>query len=886
VARGTPIELAIPPGLFPDETARSSKGRYKNCDKVRFQIGTMPEKLGGWILSSFGHFDGEQVEFDYIAKPTLVPSARVTYSSVNYGAAAASIALGSTIGATAEGVIHSGDQVWLFDDSLVGGMGGRTLTGAIGSYTATANANITATITDACLIRYPSEFAGLNGATVVDGLGAGAFILTLGSAVTLYLAAGTIVRVQCAGGDFFTKLETGLISGATMITLQDPVPTAVTGGVQLYPAGTHFIQEGVTSFGYVIRFLAQSVAASTALQFTRPLPAAVAGHQIDVRPFQKTFANGDHTSVSTINIAPSTAFAIASHAGGSNVGDGLVFFPQFEQQFTRYIGQARAVHDWKDLEDQQWAAIGTDKKLYVVNNGQLFDITPVRATAILTAPFATVVLTNVVTVTDVAHGAEAGDYVRFTGSTAVGGLSLDGEYPIVSIIDADNYTIAAASFATSTTSGGGTVNVEYDISAGLASSSSVVGWGTGSYGSGTYGVGQAGVGILLKLRIWSLDNFGEDLLASPSGGALYHWDRTGGPTTRAVVVPEAPATIQRMLVSPQARIVVLLGAGTGNFVTPGPPDSLFIRWSDSEAFNVYIPTSTNAAGDIRLDKGSEIITAVESRGDIVVNTDQSMHALQYIAGDLIFGLRHLGQSVAIIGPNAMVDVNGVVRFMSDQDFIIFDGVIRVLPSDVHDYVFNDFNTAQGYKVFCSVNKTFNEITWFYPSAASTEPDRYVTYNYVMNVWYFGTMNRTAFHDSSRFLLKPYGLYDGLMWQHETGTDETDSEGKLRPMTAYIESGDLEVDEAGASTMHIGAMIPDFKTLTGEIELRVKGRRDPQGAQNFVRGPFVVTSSTERVPGIHIKSRQLAFEVRSDKIGDNWRMGNWKAEPKKKGHRRG
>lgn len=886
MSRLQPTELEIPAGVFSDETARGGKGKYKTSDKVRFQVGVMPEKIGGWILASFGNTNGEQVEFDYLLKPTLVPSARVTYSNVNYAAAAASIALQSTIGATAEGVVHNSDPVWLFDDSLVGGMGGRTLTGAVDSYTATASANLTATIGDSVIIRYPSEFGGLNGATVVDGLGSGAFILTLGTAVTLYLKAGTIVRVQCATGDFFTKLEAGLISGATMITLQDPLPSAVTGGVQLYPAGTHIIQESATSFGYVIRFLAQSVAAATALQFTRPLPAAVAGHQIDVRPFQQTFANGDHVSVSTINIAPSTAFAIASHAGGANIADGLVFFPQFEQQFTRYIGQARATHDWKDLEDQQWAAIGTDKKLYVVNNGQLFDITPVRATAILTNPFATTILTNIVTVTDVAHGAQDGDYVRFSGATAVGGLTMNGEFEIQSIIDADNYTVFATSFATSTTTGGGTVNVEYDISAGLVSSSDVTGWGTGSYGSGLYGIGQAGVGVLLKLRIWSLDNFGEDLLASPSGGALYHWDRTGGPTTRAVVVPEAPATIQRMLVSPQARIVIALGAGTGNFNTPGPPDSLFIRWSDSETFDSWIPTTTNAAGDLRLDKGSEIITAVESRGDIIINTDESMHALQYIAGSLTFGLRHLGQSVAIIGPNAMVDVNGVVRFMSDQDFIIFDGVIRVLPSDVHDYVFNDFNVDQGYKVFGVVNKTFNEITWFYPSAAAVEPDRYVTYNYVLNIWYFGTMNRTAFHDSSRFLLKPYGFYDGLMWQHETGTDETDSEGKLRPMTTYIESGDVEVDEAGAHTMHIHAMIPDFKLLTGEIELRVKGRRDPQGAQNFVRGPFVVNSSTERVPGIHMKSRQIAFEVRSDKLGDNWRMGAWKAEVKPKGRRRG
>ena len=895
--RGRPSPIKIPAGIFSDETERGTAGRWKDGDKIRFFSNNMPEKIGGWILSSVGEIDSEQVIFEYDQNPVSRPAARVRYAVSGYAAGAASITLDQSIGASEEGRIDDGDPVWLFDDSLVGGMGGRTLTGTIGNYTATASANITASRGNAVFIRYTAEFTGLNGATIVDGGQAGSVILTLGTPVTRYLTAGSLVRIFLASGaEFHTRLENNLVSGATQITIEDALPeaarAAVDGGaVQIMPVGTHIHRnESTTVVAYVIRFLANSPSASTSLLFTRPLPASVTANQIDVRVFQLTFADGEHFdgvgSILTLDISPVTAFASLS-GNGTTVSQGLVFLPEFYQEFERYVGQVRAVHDWKDLDDQQWMSFGTDKKLYVVNNGQLFDITPVRATAILTDPFATTNASFEVVVTDVAHGAQVGDYVRFSGATLVGSLDMNDEFPIVEVIDADNYVVLNEEFATATTTGGGTVNVEYDISAGLEDSSEVEGWGTGGYGEGPYGIGTAGGGIQQKLRIWSLDNFGEDLLASPLGGALYHWDRSAGPNTRAVVVPEAPATIQRMMVSPQGRHVIALGAGTGNYVSPGDPDSLFIRWSDSEDFTSWIPTTTNAAGDLRLDKGSEIITAIESRGEIFINTDESLHAMQHLGNEFVFGLRHLGQSVSIIGPNAEVDVNGVVFFMAVDDFIIYDGVISVMPCDVHSHVFDDFNTSQGYKVFCSVNRAFNEIWWFYPSLESEEPDRYVKFNYLLKVWDYGTMSRTAFHDKSRFINAPYGFDSGLIWQHETGTDETDTDGILRPMVAYIESGDLEVTEGGDQEANVGALVPDFKTLTGEIELRVSGKRDPQGdatTDRLVRGPFIVNSATKRVPGIRLKARQVSFIVRSDQLGDHWRMGTWKVEARARGRR--
>lgn len=888
MSRQKPVELDIPPGVFSEETDRGTKGRYKDCDRIRFRE-AMPEKIGGWILSSVGETDSEQVNFEYIVNGSPQPVRRAPKANATYAAAAASITLDAQIGQTAEGVVHDGDPVWLFDDSLTGGMGAITVTGTKGNYNATASANVTATRGDAVFVRFPSEFASADGATIVDGSASGSVLLTLGTAVNTYIDAGSIVRVKLLNGDdFHTRLEYNILAGATQITLEDALPSAALSGiaaVQLYPKGSHLIRlETTVNVAYVIFFLANSPAASTALLFTRPLPASVTAAQLDIRPFQETFADGEHVATTTLNISPVTAFGIAS-TGGSTISNGLVYLPEWERQFTRYIGQVRAVHDWKDLSDQQWAAIGTDKKLYVINEGQLFDITPLRSSAILIDPFTTTNGSMTVTVTDVAHGAQVGDYVRFSGSTTVGGINMDGEFLIVTVIDADNYTVTHPEFATANAVGGGTVDVEYDLSAGLEDTDEVGGWGTGPFGGGPYGVGEAGTGVQQKLRIWSLDNFGEDLLASPSGGALYHWDRSAGPTTRAVVVPTAPATIQRMLVSPQARHVIALGAGTGDYTAPGPPDSLFIRWSSSEDFSDWLPTTTNTASDLRLDKGSEIITAVESRGEIIINTDESLHALQYIGGEFIFGLRHLGQSVSVIGPNAEVDVNGIVMFMADDDFIMYDGVIRVMPCSVHETVFGNINTQQGYKVFACVMRQFNEVWWFYVSAAGDEPDRYAKYNYLLQAWDFGSMNRTAFHDKSRFLGAPYGFDQGLMWQHETGTDETDTDGILRPMVAFIESGDIEIDSAGSVNSHVHALIPDFKILAGEIELRVSGKPDPQdSAHEVIRGPFVVTSTTKRVPGARLKSRQIAFSVRSDKLGDNWRMGKWKAEIKPKNRR--
>ncbi len=866
------VELPIPAGMMTEPTDRGTKGRFKDCDKIRFRQG-LPEKLGGWILASIGSDDGD-VDTDE-------DNTDFNGASINYGSAATVITMDSNI------TVLDGDPVLLYGDSKTGGLGTRSIAsgGGDGSFIPVVDGAVTAAIGDVVLFELAEEFTGTP-ATIISGGLVGDVQITLNTSVNTYLKAGTIITIALQSGGFHhTTFSANLSGGAVVISFEIPLPSlaTLTSSVQIWAAGSDYL-DFTNDLSYIFRILANAPAASTQLILTEALPENVGTADIDIRPFQKTFADGDQSASATLTIDPDTDFAITSNTPFPN---GFIVLPTFLQEQICYEGFARATHDWSDLSDQQWLAIGTDTKLYLVNTGSLFDITPIRDSGTLIGPFDTISLSRVVTVNDSAHGVIVGDSVRFLDATVVAGLTLNDEFIVQTVPDADTYTIEAPFPANATVNGGGgTVLFEYDITIGFASGTTVSGWGTGLYGAGPYGVGVAGTGIQRALRIWSLDNFGEDLLASPNENELYHWDRSAGPTIRAVVVPQAPATIQRMLISPQARHVIAFGAGTGSQAFPGLPDKLLIRWCDSEDFSDWIATTTNLAGDLRLDVGSEIITAIESRGDIIIFTDESLHALQFIGGTLVFGLRHLGQSVSIIGPNAAIDVNGIVMFMGQDDFLMYDGVLRVMDCDVRNQVFDDLNEDQGEKVYCGVNKLFTEVWWLYPSSSSNTNNRYVKYNYKDRLWDFGTLERTAWHDSSRFLNgKPYATQAGKIYQHETGVDDMDENGILQAMSSRIESGDMEVDPNGQYLMHIGAMIPDFKTLTGSIDLTLRGRGYPQRTALKSRGPFTITSSTER-QSVRIRSRQISFLIQSDALGDDWRMGTWRAEARPHGRRGG
>ena len=433
--------LEIPVGVVTEDTDRGTRGRWNNSNKIRFRQGLV-EKLGGWILSSFGTENGE----------ADLNTTQQRVASVIYGLGVNTITLATAISGA------DNDTVWLFDDSLVGGLGGRTITESDGDFVLTASAAVTASIGDAVIIEYPDEFTG--GSTVTAGGTLGSTMLTLGSTVNTYLKAGSVVSIDLLGGGTqFTSLLNNLVGGATQITLRDALTDAVAAGspVRIYVSESNFVDEASTR-SFVIRFLANAPAASTQLIVTEAIPDDITAGDIDIRPFQATQLDGVHASTTTMTIDPVTAFAISSVAV---FPDGLVILPQFQTQQICYQGVDRALHDWSDLDDQQWLALGTNTKLYVINAGVLFDITPIRSTAVLTDPFTTVLASRTVTVTDVAHGAQEGDVVNFSGVTVpTGGLDLNGEFSIDTIVDADNYEITADFPATSSVTGGGTVTVD------------------------------------------------------------------------------------------------------------------------------------------------------------------------------------------------------------------------------------------------------------------------------------------------------------------------------------------------------------------------------------------------------------------------------------------
>ena len=559
MARGQLVEHEVAPGVMTEETDRGAVGRYKNGDKIRFRQ-RLPEKLGGWILASIGTQPSAESDVEH-------DTSQFTGLGATYIVGAATITLESAF------TVLDGDPIWLFGTSATGVWGTRSINDVLaveGAFVFDVDAAVTAATGDAFVIEYPAEFVG--GAAVTSGGTVGSEILVLGSTVNTYLKAGTIVRIDLdGGGTHWTKTVTDITGGTSTITMQEPLPDIPAAGtpLNLY-CRTSDIVDNANDLSYVVRFLALGPAASVTIRLTEALPCDADGLDINIFPFQEVAANGDQAATTSLAITPITTIA---NADGSAFPESIVVAPQFFPEQVCYLGFARALHDWVDLDGERWLAIGTDLKLYLVNAGTLFDITPIRESGSLTGPFDTTIGDQTVTVNDVAHGGKVGNFVRFTGAATVGGLDLNDEFQIATVVDSDTYTIEADFPATSSVvGGGGVVSYEYDIDIGEAGNVTVTGWGTGPYGAGLYGFGSTITGIAVALRIWSLDNFGEDLLASPNGGSLYHWDLTTGTATRSVLVDEAPATIQRMLVSPEARHVVAFGAGTGSAASPGDPD--------------------------------------------------------------------------------------------------------------------------------------------------------------------------------------------------------------------------------------------------------------------------------------------------------------------------
>ena len=572
--------------------------------------------------------------------------------------------------------------------------------------------------------------------------------------------------------------------------------------------------------------------------------------------------------------------------------------PETVGGWTRYtraamLGTCRAIFPWRLLDGTVYVGLGTSEKYYISRGATPTDITPLRATTTAgDVEFTAADGSSVLTVADTAHGAVLGDFVTYSGAVSLGGnvtaTVLNKEYQITRIVNSNSYeiTLAVTATASDTGDGGASVVGAYQINVGLNTGTSGTGWGTGPWSRGTWGSRYPSSTAKTTLRLWSHDNFGEDLVMCVRNGGVYYWDASVGVGTRAIPLSalagaEATPTVARIaIVSEVDRHVLAFGCDPeGN---PGVQDPLTIRFSDQESAAEWRTLPTTTAGELRIGTGSGIIAAVQTKQQIIVFTDISVHAMQYIGEPFTFGIQEVSTSISIAGPNAAVTVGDMVFWMGIGQFYMYNGAVQQLPCAVKEYVFNDINVSQLQKIYGGNNTAFAEVWWFYPSAGSTENDRYVIYNYEQQVWYYGELGRTAWADRGLLNFPLAASPDGYVYYQESGLND----GSVNPPIAlapYIESSTLGLG-GGDQFMFVTRVIPDitFRNSTATdatATLTLKARNFPGGAYfGTDADPIVKTASlpVEQFTNelfVRIRGRSVSMRIESNQTDTVWRLGD-------------
>jgi len=643
-----------------------------------------------------------------------------------------------------------------------------------------------------------------------------------------------------------------------------------------------------------------------------------------------------------------------------------------------FQGVCRSLWNWITLDNLNLIGVGTNLKFYLENGGEYYDITPIRAAAVLSNPFTTTNASTTVLVTDSAHGAANGDFVSFSNVATVGGLNLNNEYQIT-LIDADTYNITAASAASSTATGGGTtVSAVYQINTGVAYETPQTGWGAGSWGSGTWGFSGTSNAAL---RLWSQNNFGEDLIYGFRGGPIYYWDASFGlspasftvtigasavvttsislannlpviltnegypsalPTGLVVgtiyYVKNSAGTTFNLSATPGGAAITTSGTQSGiHYIMPsgvnivslsGASDCpiiqnfifvsdisrfvfafgcndygataqspMLIRWSDQESVTNWTPAATNQAGSVTLSHGSSIVTAIQTRQEILVWTDSAIYSLQYIGPPVVWSSQLMGDNISILGQNAAAQASGVVYWMGVDKFYLYDGRLQTLSCDLRRYVYQDINLSQNQQVFASTNEGFNEIWWFYCSANSLTVDRYVIYNYLEKVWYYGTMARTAWLDSG---LREYPIaatYSYNLVDHEFGLDNNET-GTPVGIDCFISSSEFDIDD-GDRFGFVYRMLPDL-TFSGSdasptpqvVYTLYPLQNSGSGTGTAVTGnvtkqtgaQYTITEGFTGQINTRVRGRQLILKVGSTNLGTAWQLGATRIDIRPDGRR--
>ena len=579
-----------------------------------------------------------------------------------------------------------------------------------------------------------------------------------------------------------------------------------------------------------------------------------------------------------------------------------------------FLSTGRALHAWVNLELTKYLGLGTTWKYYIQQGDVFNDITPVRTTTTGSATFTCTSGSSTISVTDSSNGAVENDFVTFANTATLGSSNitdsvLDQEYQIATITSANVYTIVAkdtdgdevTADASVSGGGGGSTTAEYQINVGLDVFVESSGWGAGTWGAGTFGSVSA-LSDTNNLRLWSHDNFGEDLIMNVRAGGIYYWDTSADSlgTDRAVALSAlsganlAPTKALVTLVSDIDRHVVCFGADpiSGSSRT-GSLDPMFIAWSDQENAAEWEPKSTNTAGSFRLSAGSSIIGAIRARQETLVWTDTSMYSMTFVGQPFTFATNLVNEGVGLIGPNAAINTPKGVFWMDKKGFYNYTGQINDVPCSVQNYIFSDLAEGQSFQIFGFLNKEFDEVGWFYCSEGETVIDRYAVFNYDEQVWSIGQLTRTAWIDEGIFA-NPMGTYStadvGYLYNHETGNDADGS-----PMdNVYIQSSDFDIDPAGEEFQQIRRIIPDIR-FTGNggsdqtINIVLKKRNFP-GESLSTSSTNTCTATTTQI-NTRLRARQAALRIESDddgssgtRLGVGFRIGAMRMDLRPTGRR--
>ena len=598
------------------------------------------------------------------------------------------------------------------------------------------------------------------------------------------------------------------------------------------------------------------------------------------------------------------------------------------------VGVARAQHAFVDIAGNRYVAIGTDKFLLLYFEGQLYDITPLKTT-LTSATIATTNASPTCTITKSGHGLSVGDIVQLDSVTLPSGTGFsasdfeDKNFQVITVPTTSTFTITQSSNASGTVSTGGSLSIKPYEPVGPRAQSYGYGWGIAGWGAGNWGEAAAATDVTLEPGLWSLDNFGQVLVATVLNGKTFTWnagastplETRASTTTSGFATGSNPTATRVSLISPTTRHLLHFGTETtiGDNTTQ---DDMFIRFSDQEDINTYTPSATNTAGTLRLQDGTKIIGALKAKEVILVWTDNALYTMKFIGAPFTFQLEQVGTNCGLIGQNAVVEIDGAAFWLSPKGFFLYDGTVKTIPCTVEDFVFDDFDTTKGQQVAAGLNNLYTEITWYYPSSSSEYNDKYVIFNYGEStgipggVWYTGTEARTSWIDSNvypnPFATKYDSTADGTFpvivgqdslgqttyFEHEVGTDQVNPNGTTTTVTSFIESFDIDLEQrqrdargrasgpkvAGEIFLAMRRFVPDFKTLQGNAKVSLDVKRYPQQTSTQTAlSPFTITSSTDK-KDTRARGRFVSVKIENDAASESWRFGTLRLDIQPDGRR--